>query len=153
MLAPIISMKAPKCYSRQHRTACRRRPWEISRIAGHRLHFAYTLRVHFPELLLKLNAAPSLPPTCAATAARTDRNLLLGFFALLLLVGGALIWWLYGGSAAAVGVVCIVMGAGLAGAVLLITLGFQWLSDWLDRRAEQGELAAAFRDTISTISR
>ena len=69
---------------------------------------------------------------------RTDRNLLIGFFALLFLVGGALIWWLYGGSAAAVGVVCIALGAGLAGAVLLITLGLQWLSDWLDRR-ELGE--------------
>ena len=80
------------------------------------------------------------PPTnLRGHRARTDRNLLIGFFALLFLVGGALIWWLYGGSAAAVGVVCIALGAGLAGAVVLITLGFQWLSDWLDRRAEQGE--------------
>ena len=75
------------------------------------------------------------PPTnLRGHRARTDRNLLLGFFALLFLVGGALIWGLYGGSAAAVGVVCIALGAGLAGTVMLITLGFQWLSDWLYRR-------------------
>jgi hypothetical protein len=80
------------------------------------------------------------PPTnLRGHRTQTDRNLLIGFFALLFLAGGALIWWLYGGSAAAVGVVCIALGAGLAGAVLLITLGFQWLSDWLDRRSEQGE--------------
>jgi hypothetical protein len=66
---------------------------------------------------------------------RTDRNLLLGFFALLFVVGGGLIWLLYGGSAAALGVVCIALGAVLAGLVIFIMLLIGWLSAWLDKRA------------------
>ena len=66
---------------------------------------------------------------------RTDRNMLLGFFAILFIVGGGLIAVLYGGSAAAIGVGCMAAGAVLAGVVLLIMLGLQWLSDWLERRA------------------
>ena len=69
---------------------------------------------------------------------RTDRNLLLGFFALLFLVGGGLIWLFYGGSAAVLGVGCMAVGAVLVGLVLLIMLGLQWVSDWLERR-EMGE--------------
>jgi hypothetical protein len=69
---------------------------------------------------------------------RTDRNLLLGFFALLFVVGGGLIWLLYGGSAAALGVVCIALGAVLAGLVIFIMLAIGWLSAWLDKR-EQGD--------------
>jgi hypothetical protein len=64
----------------------------------------------------------------------TDRNLLLGFFVLLFGVGGGLIWLLYGGGAAALGVVCIALGAMLAGLVLFIMLALGWLSAWLDRR-------------------
>ena len=78
---------------------------------------------------------PDKPPTnLRGHRARTDRNLLIGFFALLFIVGGALIWWLYGGSAAALGIICIALGAMLAGLVVAITLGLGWLSDWLDRR-------------------
>jgi len=66
---------------------------------------------------------------------RTDRNLLLGFFALLFIVGGGLIALLYGGGAAALGVGCMAAGAVLAGLVLLLMVGLQWLSDWLERRA------------------
>jgi len=66
---------------------------------------------------------------------RTDRNLLLGFFALLFIVGGGLIAIIYGGGAAAIGVSCMAAGAVLAGVVLLVMVGLQWLSDWLERRA------------------
>jgi hypothetical protein len=69
---------------------------------------------------------------------RTDRNLLLGFFALLFIVGGGLIAVLYGSGAAAMGVGCMAAGAVLAGVVVLVMLGIQWLSDWLERR-EMGE--------------
>ena len=70
--------------------------------------------------------------------ANTDRNLLIGFFALAFIVGGALIWWLYGNGAAALGIICIAGGAVLAGIVMAIMLGLQWLSNWLDKR-EMGE--------------
>ena len=66
---------------------------------------------------------------------RTDRNLLLGFFAILFIVGGGLIALFYGGSAAVFGIGCIAGGAMLAGLVMLIMLGMQWLSEWLDRRS------------------
>jgi hypothetical protein len=69
---------------------------------------------------------------------RTDRNALLAFFALLFIVGGGLIAILYGGSAAAIGIGCMAAGAVLAGVVVLVMLGIQWLSDWLERR-EMGE--------------
>jgi len=68
----------------------------------------------------------------------TDRNLLIGFFALAFIVGGALIWFFYGTGAAALGVVCVAGGAVLAGIVMGIMVGLQWLSDWLERR-EMGE--------------
>ncbi|MGH2521929.1 MAG: hypothetical protein ACRDH2_05440 [Anaerolineales bacterium] len=64
----------------------------------------------------------------------TDRNLLIGFFAVLFLAGGGLIFLLYGSGAAAFGLLCIALGAVLAGSVLLIMFGLQWLSDWLDQR-------------------
>jgi hypothetical protein len=64
---------------------------------------------------------------------RTDRNLLLGFFALLFLVGGGLIGLIYGRGAALVGVACIALGAGLVGLLLLILLGLERISQWLDR--------------------
>lgn len=66
---------------------------------------------------------------------RTDRNLLLGFFALLFIVGGGLIWLIYGAGAAFFGLGCMAVGAVLVGVVLLLMLGLQWLSDWLERRA------------------
>jgi hypothetical protein len=70
--------------------------------------------------------------------ARTDRNLLIGFFALAFIVGGALIWYFYGAGAAAVGILCVAGGAVLAGIVLGLMVGLQWLSDWLDRK-EMGD--------------
>ena len=68
----------------------------------------------------------------------TDRNLLIGFFAVAFIIGGALIWYLYGAGAAALGVVCIAGGAVLAGIVMGLMVGLQWLSDWLEKR-DQGE--------------
>lgn len=68
----------------------------------------------------------------------TDRNLLIGFFALAFIIGGALIWVFYGTGAAALGVICVAGGAVLAGIVMGIMVGLQWLSDWLERR-EMGE--------------
>jgi hypothetical protein len=65
---------------------------------------------------------------------RTDRNLLIGFFAVAFLVGGALIWSLYGAGAAALGIGCIAGGAVLAGIVMGLMFGLQWLSNWLERR-------------------
>ncbi len=78
----------------------------------------------------------STPSNSRAHRAQTDRRLLLGFFALLFVVGGGLIWLLYGSGAAALGLGCMALGAALAGLVLLLMLGLQWLSDWLDRRDE-----------------
>lgn len=63
----------------------------------------------------------------------TDRNVLIGFFAVLFIVGGGLIWLIYGGPAMAVGLVCMAGGAMLTGLVLLIMLGLQWVSNWLER--------------------
>jgi hypothetical protein len=65
---------------------------------------------------------------------QTDRNALIAFFVLLFIVGGGLIWLLYGNGAAVLGLGCIVVGAGLAAIVMLIMIGLQWLSNWLDRR-------------------
>ena len=78
---------------------------------------------------------PDRPPTnLRGHGGRTDRNLLIGFFALLFVVGGGLIWVLYSSGAAALGIGCIAGGAVLAGLVMAITLGFQWLSDYMERR-------------------
>ena len=70
--------------------------------------------------------------------ANTDRNLLIGFFALAFIVGGALIWFFYGSGAAALGILCVAGGAVLAGIVMGLMVGLQWLNDWLERR-EMGE--------------
>ena len=59
--------------------------------------------------------------------------MLIGFFAVLFIVGGGLIWLIYGGPAMAVGLVCMVGGALLTGVVLLIMLGLQWVSNWLEK--------------------
>ena len=64
----------------------------------------------------------------------TDRNLLIGFFALAFIIGGALIWLFYGTGAAALGILCVAGGAVLAGIVMGLMVGLQWLSDWLERR-------------------
>lgn len=64
----------------------------------------------------------------------TDRNLLIGFFLLLFGVGGALIYLFYGLGGLTTGLLCMLGGAVLAGLVLLVTQGFEWLSRWLDNR-------------------
>lgn len=64
----------------------------------------------------------------------TDRNLLVGFFGLLFLVGGALIYLFYGLGGLGTGLLCMLGGALLAGLVVLVTQGFEWLSRWLDNR-------------------
>lgn len=63
----------------------------------------------------------------------TDRNVLFGFFAVLFIVGGGLIWMIYGGPAMAVGLACMIGGALLTGLVLIIMLGLQWVSHWLEK--------------------
>ncbi len=64
----------------------------------------------------------------------TDRNLLIGFFAVLFVVGGGLILIFYGPGGLATGLVCMAGGALVAGLLVLVTFGFQWLSDWLEDR-------------------
>jgi hypothetical protein len=64
----------------------------------------------------------------------TDRNLLVGFFIVLFLVGGGLIFLFYGVGGLSTGLLCMVGGAVLAGVVVLVAFGFEWLSKWLDNR-------------------
>ena len=64
----------------------------------------------------------------------TDRHLLIGFFILLVVVGGGLIYLFYGLGGLSTGLLCILGGALLAGLVVLVTQGFEWLSRWLDNR-------------------
>jgi hypothetical protein len=64
----------------------------------------------------------------------TDRNLLVGFFIVLFLVGGGLIYLFYGVGGLSTGLLCMVGGAVLAGVVVLVAFGFEWLSKWLDNR-------------------
>jgi hypothetical protein len=79
---------------------------------------------------------PNKPTDLRGHRAATDRNVLIGFFALLLLVGGGLILLLYGPGAMATGVTCMVGGAIMAGMVLLVVFGFEWLANWLEKRDE-----------------
>lgn len=64
----------------------------------------------------------------------TDRNLLIGFFIVLFLVGGGLIYAFYGVGGLSTGLLCMLGGAVLAGVVVLVAFGFEWLSKWLDNR-------------------
>lgn len=64
----------------------------------------------------------------------TDRNLLIGFFIVLFLVGGGLIYFFYGVGGLSTGLLCMLGGAVLAGVVVLVAFGFEWLSKWLDNR-------------------
>lgn len=64
----------------------------------------------------------------------TDRNLLIGFFIVLFLVGGGLIYLFYGVGGLSTGLLCMIGGAVLAGVVVLVAFGFEWLSKWLDNR-------------------
>lgn len=64
----------------------------------------------------------------------TDRNLLIGFFVVLFVVGGALIYLFYGLGGLSTGLLCMLGGALLAGVVVLVVFGFEWLGRWLEER-------------------
>lgn len=64
----------------------------------------------------------------------TDRNLLIGFFVLLFLVGGGLIYVFYGVGGLSMGLLCMLGGALVAAALVLVVFGFEWLSRWLENR-------------------
>jgi hypothetical protein len=70
----------------------------------------------------------SRPPTdYRAIRRRTDRNLAIAVVIALVGVGGALIAVIYGGGAAALGLVCLLAGAGIFGLLwLLLTLMERW---------------------------
>jgi hypothetical protein len=75
------------------------------------------------------------PPTDLRRHQReTDRNLLIGFFLLLFGVGGGLILYFYGPGGLATGLACMAGGAVVAGLVVLVVNGLEWLSRWLDNR-------------------
>lgn len=64
----------------------------------------------------------------------TDRNLLIGFFIVLFVVGGALIYLFYGLGGLSTGLLCMLGGAALAGVVVIVVFGFEWVSRWLENR-------------------
>jgi hypothetical protein len=64
----------------------------------------------------------------------TDRNLLIGFFVVLFVVGGGLIYLFYDWGGLATGLLCMFGGALVAGGVVLVAFGFEWVSNWLDNR-------------------
>jgi type IV secretory pathway TrbD component len=68
------------------------------------------------------------PPTdYRATRRKSDRNLALAVVIFLVGVGGTAIALVYGGGAAALGLVCLLAGAGLFGLVwLILTLMGRW---------------------------
>ena len=68
------------------------------------------------------------PPTdYRATRRKSDRNLALAVVIFLVGVGGTAIALVYGGGAAALGLVCLLAGAGLFGLVwLILTLIGRW---------------------------
>ncbi len=77
---------------------------------------------------------PPKPTDLRRHRTATDRHLLIGFFIVLFSVGGGLIALFYGAGAAALGVLCMGLGALLAALVILVVLGFEWLSNWLENR-------------------
>jgi hypothetical protein len=70
----------------------------------------------------------SRPPTDSrAIRRKTDRDLALAVVICLVGVGGALIALIYGGGAAALGIVCLLGGAGIFGLLwLILTLMGRW---------------------------
>jgi hypothetical protein len=70
----------------------------------------------------------SRPPTdYRAMRRKTDRNLALAVVIFLVGVGGALIAFVYGGGPAALGLVCLLAGAGIFGLLwLILTLMGRW---------------------------
>jgi hypothetical protein len=69
-----------------------------------------------------------LPPTdYRAYRRKMERNMAIAVVLALVGVGGALIALIYGGGAAALGLTCLLAGAGLFGLVwLLLTLMERW---------------------------
>jgi hypothetical protein len=77
---------------------------------------------------------PSKPTDLRRFRNATDRNLLIGFFIVLFVVGGGLIYIFYGPGGLLTGLVCMFGGAVVAGGVVLVTFGFDWVSQWLEDR-------------------
>jgi hypothetical protein len=76
-----------------------------------------------------MNDQPSSrPPTdYRGYRRRSDRNLAIAVVIFLVGVGGTLIALIYGGGAAALGLVCLLAGAGLFGLIwLILTLIGRW---------------------------
>ena len=71
---------------------------------------------------------PARPPTdYRAIRRKTDRNLALAVVIFLVGVGDALIAFLYGGGPAALGIICLLAGAGIFGLLwLILTLMERW---------------------------
>lgn len=77
---------------------------------------------------------PPKPTDLRRFRAATDRNLLIGFFVVLIVVGGGLIYLFYDWGGLATGLLCMFGGALVAAGVVLVAFGFEWVSDWLDKR-------------------
>ena len=77
---------------------------------------------------MKQQPGRSRPPTdTRAMRRKTDRDLALAVVVCLVGVGGALIALIYGGGAAALGLVCLLGGAGIFGLLwLILTLMGRW---------------------------
>ena len=76
--------------------------------------------------------APRSPTDYRAYRRKNERNLAIAVVIALVGVGGALIALIYGGGAAALGLVCLLAGAGIFGLLwLLLTL----MERWADRDA------------------
>lgn len=74
---------------------------------------------------------PSRPPTdFRGFRRRTDRNLAIAVVVFLVGAGGASIALVYGGGPAALGLVCLLFGAGLFGLVWLI---LSLMENWIHR--------------------
>jgi hypothetical protein len=66
---------------------------------------------------------PSRPPTdYRAGRRKEERNLAIAVVVALVGVGGALIGLIYGGGAAALGLICLLAGAGIFGLLWLILI-------------------------------
>jgi hypothetical protein len=75
-----------------------------------------------------MNDRPTRPPTdYRAYRRKNERNLAIAVVIALVGVGGALIALIYGGGAAALGLVCLLGGAGIFGLLwLLLSLMERW---------------------------
>jgi hypothetical protein len=88
----------------------------------------YPIHAKLRYNLLAMNDQPNRPPTDYRRERRkSDRNLALAVVIFLVGVGGTAIALVYGGGAAALGLVCLLAGAGLFGLLwLILTLMGRW---------------------------